>query len=299
MSRPHILPSSQALHPGHDRCRRRHALAMGCLIWLGLSLQPVAAEQAHLKIGGTGTTLETVRLLAAAFEKDNPKARITVLHSLGSTGGIKAAASGAIDIGVSARPLTDAERRQGITAVEYGRAPLVFATSRGTGATGITSAQLVDIYAGKRLTWPDGTTIRIIMRPAGDINTILLKAMSPQLDTAIGAAEKRPGMLFALTDQETLEHLEKVPGALGATSLSEVLSRANLLKALVLDGIEPTPQALTDGTYPVGFSFLMVVRTPPAPLVESFVAFVLSERGQKILAETGHAPPNLKPSRQP
>lgn len=298
MNGPHILPSSRALHPGHGR-RRHHALALACLIWLGHSLGPLAAEQGNLKIGGTGTTLETVRLLAVAFEKDNPKVSVAVLHSLGSTGGIKAVISRAIEIGVSARPLTDAERRQGITAVEYGRAPLVFAASPVTGATGITSAQLLDIYAGKRLTWPDGTTIRVIMRPAGDINTILLKAMSPQLNTAISAAEKRPGMLFALTDQEALENLEKVPGALGSTSLSEVLGRADLIKALTLDGIEPTPQALIEGTYPVGFSFLMVARMPPAPLVESFFAFVLSEKGQKILAEAGHAPPDLKPLRQP
>jgi phosphate transport system substrate-binding protein len=94
------------------------------VLWLGFA-QPVVAQGANLRVGGTGTTLGTMRLLGAAFEKANATVSVTVLSSLGSTGGIRAAIAGAIDIGVSARPLAEAERGQGAGAIEYGRTPLV------------------------------------------------------------------------------------------------------------------------------------------------------------------------------
>ncbi len=283
-----------------DDCRtpRRSALAITCLVWLGLAL-PAAAQETGLKIGGTGTTLETMRVLGAAFELDNPDVRVNVLSSLGSTGGIKATLSGAIDIGVSARPLTAAERALGAKAIAYARSPLVFATAKANGATAITTTTLLEIYSGKRASWPNGALIRMIMRPAGDVNSIVLKDMSAQMKAAVTAAEKRPGMLFAVTDQEALEQLEKVPGALGASSLAEVMSRDSVLTALRLNGIDPSPESLADGTYPLQHTFYLVTGKTPSAAVSRFVDFVLSETGRKILSETGHGLPDANPARQP
>jgi phosphate transport system substrate-binding protein len=95
-----------------------YAVLSACILWLAVP-SPAAAQEQSLKIGGTGTTLGTMRLLGAAFEKANPGVSVTVLSSLGSTGGIKAATAGAIEIGVSARPLSEAER-QGANAIELG-----------------------------------------------------------------------------------------------------------------------------------------------------------------------------------
>ena len=61
-----------------------------------------------------------VKLLAQAYAKTQPDARITVLPSMGSGGGIKAVVAGAIQIAVSARPLSEAESKAGATAIEYG-----------------------------------------------------------------------------------------------------------------------------------------------------------------------------------
>ena len=188
--------------PRHSSLRHiSRLLSIVCLLWSGLAA-PAAADDAKLKIGGTGTTLQTMRLLAAAFEKANPDVHVTVLSSLGSTGGIKAALADAIDVAVSARPLSDDERARGAIAIEYGRAPLVLAVAQATGATTITTAQLLEIYAGKPVLWPDGDQVRVVLRPAADVNTLILKGISPQMAAVITSAEKRPGMLFALTDQE-------------------------------------------------------------------------------------------------
>ena len=78
----------------------------------------VAAENV-LKIGGTGSALGTMKLLAEAYEKSHPGIRVQILPSLSSTGGIKAAVEGAIDIGLSGRPLKEEERGKGAIQREY------------------------------------------------------------------------------------------------------------------------------------------------------------------------------------
>lgn len=98
-----------------------------------------AATAEEIKIGGTGAALGTMRLLAEAFSKRNPDVKITVPSSLGSGGGINAAAKGAIDIAVSSRPLSDDERKLGLMESEYARTPLVFAVSAKSKITAITS----------------------------------------------------------------------------------------------------------------------------------------------------------------
>jgi len=109
----------------------------------------VSVHAQDIRIGGTGAALGTMKLLAEAYARSHPDARITVLPSIGSGGGIKAVLSGVLQIGLSARPLTETEVKAGAVAVEYGRTPLVFATSTTTKTSDLTTQVLIDIYAGK------------------------------------------------------------------------------------------------------------------------------------------------------
>ena len=70
----------------------------------------------ELVIGGTGTALGGMQLLAKAFSEDHPEIKTVVLPSLGSGGGIKALGAGKIDLSLSARPLKDKESATGLTA---------------------------------------------------------------------------------------------------------------------------------------------------------------------------------------
>jgi phosphate transport system substrate-binding protein len=255
------------------------------------------AQETELRVGGTGTTLGTIALLGKAFEQANPGLKINVLSSLGSTGGIKAVLGGAIAIGLSARPLTEIESRQGAVAREYGRSPLAMTVARSNPIAGITKAQLVDIYAGKMQQWPNGEPIRLVMRPETEISTVVLKTISPQMREAVTAAGKRPGMLFALTDQETTESISKIPGALGPTALCEIITANPQLKPLALDGVEPSPANIANGSYPVYHRFYLVTGAKPSAQAERFIAFIYSDAGKKILTGSGHWVPDQPDTR--
>ena len=246
------------------------------------------AAAADLRIGGTGGSLATMRMLGAEFAKSRPGTRVVVLPSLGSSGGIKAVLSGAIEVGVSSRPLKEGERGAGAIETEYGRTPFVFATAVSRAGPGLGLNDLAEIYAGRRDRWPDGTRIRLVLRPIGDSDSDMIKGMSPALRDALDAAEKRKGTAFAVTDQDAADSLDKIPGALGPTTLAQILAEGRALKALSLDGLEPSVEALADGRYPYHKRLFLVTTAKSPPMVREFVAFVKSATGRTILARTGH-----------
>ncbi len=163
------------------------AIASTAMLFAG---EAAAAEE--IKIGGTGTALGTMRLLAATFSKQNPDVKVTVLPSLGSGGGIKAAAKGAVDIAVTARALKEDERKLGLMESEYARTPFVFAVSTKSKVTAVTTGQIADLYAGRTKAWPDGSQIRLVLRPVGEADTEQIKQMAPAIAEALMHAEKSP-----------------------------------------------------------------------------------------------------------
>ena len=255
---------------------------------LALLAGSAAAQVQELKVGGTGAALGTMRRLAQAYTATRPDMRITVLPSMGSGGGIKAVLAGAIQIALSSRALSDAEVRAGAVETEYGRTPLVFATAAASTVAGITSRQLVDWYAGSSEQWPDGSKLRLVLRPVGDSDTEAIKAMSPAMHDAATMAEQRKGMNFALTDQDAATALEKVTGALGLSTLAQIVSEKRALKALVLDGVAPGIEALARERYPLHKRLALVSGPKSPPAAQDFIAFVRSPEGRELLRQTGH-----------
>lgn len=257
-------------------------------ISLCLALVGRVAHAEEVKIGGTGAALGTMRLLAEAYVKSGGEHRFVVLPSMGSSGGIKAVLAGAIQIGVSARALKDAEAQAGGQAFEYGRTPFVFATPSATQAQGLSTRNLVDIYAGTMQHWPDGSRLRLVMRPVGDSDSEAIKAISPAVRDAKTAAEQRKGMLFTVSDQDTADAIEKTPGALGPSTLALILSEKRAMRALPLNGVAPEVGTIADGRYPLFKQMYIVTGARPSAAVQGFIDFVRSPAGRQILAQTGH-----------
>jgi len=253
-----------------------------------IALLASAAMAEEIKIGGTGNGLGTMRLLGAAFTKKYPEAKVSVLGSLGSSGAVKAVPKGVIDIGISSRVLTDGERKDGLVATEYARTLTVFAVSTKSSVTGVTLEQIADIYSAKLVKWPDGTTIRPVLRQPGDDNTKQVRGLSQAIDQALNAAEKRSGLPFAVIDQEAAEKIETTPGAFGVTTLALIKSESRALRALKLNNVEPTPQNGTSGDYPIIKRFYFITKQTPPDTVQKFIAFANSPDGREVLTQTGH-----------
>lgn len=259
-------------------------VAMVSVLLSGL-IGSVAADE--LKIGGTGAALGTMRLLANEYSAKSPGFRIRIVPSLGSGGSIKAVLAGAIDLAVSSRPINEQERKLGASLREFGRTPFVVAVAAKMPIDTITIKELADIYAGIKVKWPDGTPIRIILRPSSDIDSEMIRSFSPALRQGVSAAEARPGIRVALNDQMAADDLERIPGAVGPSSLSLLLSEKRQLKALSLDGVRPTPENAASQAYPYSKRLFFVTGARLSKAVESFTAFANSPAGRKILVANG------------
>jgi phosphate transport system substrate-binding protein len=258
------------------------------LIGVQIIFSPPVSAAETLKIGGTGTSLGSMNLLAAAFEKAYPDIKVMVLPSLGSSGGISAVAKGALDIGVSARAFTSEELSLGLQAIEFARTPLVPVTSAGMSFPGLSSGEIIKIFRGEMLVWPDGTRIRPVLRPADESVTLTLRKMSPEMSDAVDVALKRQGMLMALTDQEAAEMIENIPGSFGFSTLAQIISEKRCVKVLAYNGVLPDIHSLSDRSYLFFKVLYFVIQKEPSEPVRQFIDFARSDEGRKILEESGN-----------
>lgn len=256
-----------------------------------------ASPKGKLIITGTGSSIGAMRRMAEGFQRKHPNVAIDVLPGIGSTGGIKAVKEGRIDIGLSSRPLTPEERRMEIIAEPYGRTPFIFAVQESNPTKGVPLTEIEDIYAGKRRTWPDGTPIRLILRPLRDSFSVYLASINPRLKSASEKAHSIPGVFVGVTDQEAAEQIEKTRGSFGITSSSLMAVEKRRIKALSVDGAVPALSNIADGIhvsagkYPYAMTMFLVYKgDADKGAVKDFIKFVFSKDGRKLLSESGHVP---------
>jgi len=261
---------------------------LAALILAGTLADGISSET--LKISGTGGAIGGIKLVSEAFERANPGVKVVLPRSMGSSGGIRAAIAGKLDIGLSARPLTAEERATGGREVPYARTAFVFAVNPGVKQSNITLFEAVDIYGGKTDRWKDGTQVRLVLRPVSDTDTVHLERMSPQMAVALEQAHRREGLIVALTDHDCADVIEDTPGAFGTTTLAMVTSEKRNIKVLSLSGVAPSGDAVRDGSYPYAKTFRLVTGSNPSRAATKFIAFLRSPAGRSILDRAGHVP---------
>ena len=267
---------------------------MVCAILIVISVLPVfiVAPAAYagevIKIGGVGSALGTMKILASAFTKAHPETKVVVLPSIGTKGALKAVPDGAIDIGLLGLSFKKEELDAGTTVTEYARTPFIFVTRKDEGMKGLTTGEVARIFRGDMQRWPTGERIRVILRRPDDADNRILKGLSPGIKKGLEALLSERGHLFAITDQDNLDLIEKTPGALGYTTLAQVISEKRRVNVLSLDRVFPSVKTLATGSYPVSKTLYMMTKQRPSGKVLSFLNFVMSEEGARILKDNGN-----------
>ena len=265
------------------------ARSIGAVLSLLLLMGGMPAAAETLTIGGTGAALATVRLLGEAAAEDRPALSIEVLPSLGSSGGIRALQDGQIDLAVSSRPLTDAERESGLRAIHLADTPIAFVSSQSADRD-LSASEVIALYASPDSRWSDGAQVRVILRPEGESQYRYLQDQIPGFMEAVAAAYRRPEIPIAPTDQENVSLARQIEGSLTAVTLAQLLTEAPELTVLSLNGVQPSPANLVDGRYPLMTRFFLVVSLPTADPVQRFLDFVQSPEAASVLSQFGQVP---------
>jgi phosphate transport system substrate-binding protein len=265
------------------------ALLLGLTLLFGTPWHPALASDT-LRVGGNGSGLGAMRELSRAYQKSHPGLTIAIQPNLGSSGGIAALKDGALDLAISARPLKADEQKAGLVAALYAKSPFLFAAHGKVAATDLSIYRLLEILRQEAPRWPDGTRIRLVLRPVQDADTSLVKAISPDVERALQHAMQRPGMMVAVTDHDSLDAIAKMPGSLGGATLTEILTEKRAVRALSFNGVAPTLKNLAEGSYPLAKSYYLVTGEHPTAQARDFAAFVRSPKARPILRRCGNLP---------
>lgn len=247
-----------------------------------------AAEK--LPISGTGAALPAIELIADEFYLANPKIKPHVITPpLGSGGAIKALIAGKIEIAFTARLPKESElAKQALLVKEYAKTPFVFATHESLQTHDFSLNDFAAMYSGSMQEWPEGKRLRLILRPASDSDVDLLRSMSAEMSASVISAIKSNKHAVASTDYSSADLIEKIPGAIGTSTLALMQAQNRALKPLAVNGVTPTLTSIQKGEYPYAKTFFIVTSTEPSPSVRQFVDFFSSQKGQEILKQNGH-----------
>jgi phosphate transport system substrate-binding protein len=201
----------------------------------------------------------------------------------GSSAGVQAALSGAADIGMSSRELKPEEKSLTETIVARdGLAVIVHPTNR---ISGLSQLEVQNIFNGSIRSWAQlggrETAITVVTREEGSGTRGAFQELVMKKDRIFS------GAVVEDSNGTVREIVAGDPDSIGYISLGLVDRR---IRALPLDGVEPTRENIESHGYRLVRPFLFLTNGPPGPEARAFVDFVISPEGQKLVAEEGLIP---------
>ncbi|MEZ4454763.1 MAG: substrate-binding domain-containing protein [Nannocystaceae bacterium] len=250
-------------------------------------------DEAHsaLRIAGSGSNLPLTHELVEAFLRRRPDVQVIVFESIGTTGGITAVSDGVIDLGLASRPLRPKEEALGLVVIPYAQVAVTVAVNLGVADDGITHRELVDLYAGRRRSWSDGSPAVVLLRERGDSSHLVFEERWDDFKAAVDDAHRAGRWRVLFEDRALHEALVSTPGGVGLFDLGSTRAQGLALKALAVDGYPPTEENIRAGRYPFVKELSFVSAEQPTGLAAEFLEFVRSSDGQTILRERGYLPP--------
>ncbi len=263
------------------------AITFATLAALVASWSGAAAEV--VRVGGTGAAQGLMQRLGKAFSAASPGDKLEVVPSLGSTGGIAAVIDGALTIAVTARPPKEAEAAKGVRDVPFLETPFIFVSS-GAQPYRLSRSEVVAVYDGALRVWPDGNPIKPILRPRSDTTSDLLIASFEGMRAALERTRKRQDVPVAATDQDNAQMAEEVAYSLAAMTLLQLFTEQPRVRAVALDGVEPSLARMEDGSYLPRAALHFVIPAQPGPAAQRFLDFARTPIAERIIRESGGLP---------
>lgn len=256
-------------------------------------------DPSALHVGGSGAMTPLAMRLAEAWAARGGQPAVVVAESIGTGGGVRAAADGALDLGLASRPLTPEELRLGLTVLPAGRDVVVLAAHPSVPVEGLSSNELLALHRGQMRHFPDGTPAVLLLRDRAESANRALDLAVPGIRQAREEAyrERRHRVLYH--DSAMAEALRATRGALGVFPLGAIVSLRLPLRILALDGVHPSPENVESGRWRMSRPLLLVARPDCLPRAAAFLRFLYSAEAAQLYRASGYLPPAAPPEGAP
>ena len=221
--------------------------------------------------------------LSESFMEKYPDVTVTA-EFVGSGAGVEAVSNGTADIGNSSRNLKDEEKAKGVAENIVAIDGIAVVVDPANTVGDLTKQQLSDIYEGKVTNWKDvggnDAPIVVVGRESGSGTRSAFEELLKLEDICKYSNElDSTGAVMA--------KVASTPGAIGYVSL-DVLDDS--VKALKLEGAEPTEENIKAGSYFLSRPFVMATKgeiSEQSDLVKALFDYIYSDEGTEILKAVG------------
>ena len=244
-----------------------------------------ATVQGRLVAVGGGGAIDQMNALAKRFAELHPAVRFDV-QNLGSDGGYSLVASGSADLGFASRDPTDAEQaKNGI--LEIGASGTAVAVNAANPLTSLTKDQIRGLFGGTT-TWSSlggqNVPVKLFIREPTAATRLSFDAFI--FGDPNATANYPPETVTAFSNDEMVLGVRSFVGGAGMATVKADVLKAPGIKLLALDGVAATPENVRKGTY--RFRRAVYLTYPKdlskaKPVVRTFIDFVRSPEGQKVL----------------
>ena len=230
---------------------------------------------------GSTSMSKVIGALSETFEADTG---ITVTYNAtGSGSGIQAVEEGRCDIGLASRSLKDEEKAKGLTETVLAYDGIAIIVSPENPVQELDLDTIAKIYTGEITNWKDvgGNDAEIVLigREAGS-------GTRDGFESITGTGEACQYRQELTSTGDVITTVAQNPDAIGYASLASV---EDSVKALSVDGVQPSEDTVKDGSYAIQRPFVLVTRTdePLSDVAQAFFDFATSADAREIISGAG------------
>ncbi len=233
----------------------------------------------NIRIDGSTSLAHINQALKQTFEQKFPNTLVTI-NAKGSSNGIQALLAGKIDIAAISRPLTPAEKQQGLQAIPITRDAIAIVVGVGNAyRRGLNQRQVIDIFTGKIDNWQgvggDNLPIKVINRPQESGTRQIFQTLVLEGQNFGNFAN------FHTLDRDATTPMLRMlnKDGIGYATYNQVASQQTV-RVIAIDGL--TPEA---PNYPYQRPLFYVYQSPPSPQVQAFLGYATSGIGKQIIED--------------
>ena len=246
-----------------------------------------------LSITGSTTVLPIAQKAAEELMKKNDKLDVQVSGG-GSGVGVQAAGEGTADIGMSSRDIKADELKkypqiQTITIAQDGIAVIV---NPANPVDNLSLSEIQDVFSGQFNNWKqiggsDQPIVVVGRDSASGTREFFTSAIMKDRKYVSTQLEKNSNGAVKQTIAQT-------PGAIGYVSIGFVDATVKPVGIEVNKTVvQPTVADVKSKAYPVSRDLYLLTRGQPSPVEKTFIDYVLSAEGQKLVQDEGYVPVSI------
>jgi phosphate transport system substrate-binding protein len=249
--------------------------------------QEPAVSSETITIAGSTTIQPLAELFAEEFMAKNSNVRVDVQGG-GSSVGVKAAGQKTADIGMASREIKDSEMTEfpEIKVFVIARDGIAIVANADVAVDNLTIEQIKGIFGGTITNWKEvggaDANIIVVSREEGSGTRSAFEEMvlgEEVLMTETAILQPSNGSIRTT--------VSTTPNAVGYLSFGYL---DDTVKAISVEGVAPTEENASNGSYPVVRPLNMITFGEPQGIVKSFLDYILSDLGQGIVANEGYLP---------